>query len=71
MPFRGVADAEQLKVLTDVLNRHCNENHIFSQEERMEVGHLIMSLYTNDIADADSLSKALAAAVRHKSRKVG
>ena len=60
MPFRGVADAEQLKVLTDVLDGHCDENHIEDSDERQAIGKLIMMFYASGMTDADSLSQALA-----------
>lgn len=60
MPFSGVADSEQLNMLTALLNEHCRENGIVDEEERYEIGRVLMSFHASGITTAEALRSALA-----------
>ena len=60
MFFNGIADSEQLTILTMALDDHCRANGIDpSSKEREDVGRLIMSLFGNGAHSAEELMAAL------------
>jgi hypothetical protein len=64
MPFSGIVGDEQLAMLTKVLDDYCAAHGIEpSSPERLDVGHLIMSLYQKGIHIANELEAALAVSV--------
>lgn len=63
MPFSGVADSEQLKMLTDILDGYCQERDISSSSiERDDAGRLLMWLFGNGVVCPEALANSLGAA---------
>ena len=60
MPFRDIADPEQLAMLTAVLNDICDEAGIEpGSDEHEEAAYLVMRFYWAGYRTADQLSTAL------------
>ena len=61
MPFSGIADPDQLRVLTDALDTYCREAGI----ERGSAAHedaawLVVTLFSSGMSTVEELSSALA-----------
>ena len=62
MPFEGIANPEQLAVLTRVLDDHCRNIGLAEDHpEREALAHRVMALFNNGILDIEDLKQALAA----------
>ena len=60
MRFSGIADPEQLAVLTTVLNDICTAARIAPQSDaRDDIAALLLDLYQNGHSSADQLRAAL------------
>ena len=59
MPFSGLVDPEQLKLLTSVLDEYCAANNISDERERRGAGMLIISLFKSGIRNPDALREAI------------
>jgi hypothetical protein len=60
MPFSGIVDADQLSMLTKVLDDHCNAQGIYDDIDRDTVAERILFLFQAGVESADKLSAALA-----------
>ena len=60
MPFTGIADSEQLKLLTAVLDEYCTASGILDQPSRKEAATRVMSLFMQGVQNAEQLRIALA-----------
>jgi hypothetical protein len=61
MPFTGIANPDQLRILDQLLDEHCIERGITDPLERESAAGLIMSLFSSGATDLDALKTALAA----------
>jgi hypothetical protein len=62
LPFKGIANPEQLAVLTRVLDDHCRNIGLAEDHpERETLAHRVMALFNNGILDIEDLKQALAA----------
>jgi hypothetical protein len=60
MPFSGVADPDQLSVLTDALKNYCREAGIEPGTPAHEdAAWLVMTLFSSGMSTPDELSSAL------------
>lgn len=71
MPFSGIADSEQLTILTAVLKDHCRANGIDpASPECADIGRVLMALFNNGARSVEELKAALAAtSARNESRQ--
>ncbi|UVK47535.1 hypothetical protein BPNPMPFG_003321 [Mesorhizobium sp. AR07] len=53
MLFTGIADSEQLTILTKALNDHCLACGIANESEREMIAMLVMSLFNNGATSAE------------------
>jgi hypothetical protein len=61
LPFEGIANPEQLAVLTKMLDDHCrNIGLAEGHPEREALAHRVMALFNNGILDIEDLTQALA-----------
>ena len=59
MLFNGIADSEQLTILTKALNDHCVAFRITDESEREMIAMLVMSLFNNGATSAEELKARL------------
>jgi hypothetical protein len=70
MRFTGIANSQQLRTLTDVLDEYCLEHGISdSSEERAEASKRIYMLFENGLRRPAELKRALAVLSRNASRR--
>jgi hypothetical protein len=60
MRFTGIADPEQINVLSETLTTHCSLRGIVDPQERDAVAQRIMALWTNGVTTLEALLAALA-----------
>ena len=64
MPFSGIADAEQLCVLTQALDAYCREAGVApGTPAHDDAAWLVMTLFSSGISSAEELSSALSKAL--------
>jgi membrane peptidoglycan carboxypeptidase len=69
MPY-GIADSEQLAMLTTVLDGYCREAGLEPKTRaRDRAGRVLMALYCNGAATAQELAAALAVSLADESRR--
>ena len=60
MPFSGVADPDQLRVLTEALESYCREAGVEpGTKAHDDAARLVMSLFSTGASTAEELSSAL------------
>lgn len=59
MPFTGIANPEQLIVLSEVVDEFCRSRAIVDASEREYVGQLVLLLYQRGTASLDDLLAGL------------
>jgi ABC-type amino acid transport system permease subunit len=59
MLFNGIADSEQMAILTKALNDHCLAFGISDESEREMIAVLVMSLFNNGAISAEELKAGL------------
>jgi lysyl-tRNA synthetase class II len=59
MLINGIADSEQLTILTKALNDHCSAFGIADESEREMIAMLVMSLFNNGATSAEELKARL------------
>ncbi len=68
----GIADPDQLAILTKAVDEHCREAGIDpTSEERDAIAGLVMTLFSNGKSTAAELRSALLARSARKSRRYG
>jgi hypothetical protein len=72
MSFNGIADSEQLAMLTTVLDDYCQEAGLApGTHARDRAGRVLMALYCNGSTTAQELPAALVASLAGESRRYG
>ncbi|AZO09701.1 hypothetical protein EJ074_11765 [Mesorhizobium sp. M3A.F.Ca.ET.080.04.2.1] len=59
MSAYGVADADELAILTKALNDYCSKHRIVSADERERIAVKVMCLFKQGLIDPDLLSAEL------------
>lgn len=59
MPFRDIAEPEDLEMLQTAFDLHCTENGITSETERENVAFALLSLFGNGVTGLEDLLSAL------------
>ena len=63
MPFTKVAEADDLRMLTSVLDEYCRERGIANHsDKRKSIGYLLMSFFHDGAHTPEDLKAALRAA---------
>ncbi|MDW6025195.1 hypothetical protein SAZ10_25885 [Mesorhizobium sp. BAC0120] len=72
MPPTGIADSEQLRMLTAVLDDYCHEHGILDASEEWDVASKrVYTLFENGVRTPSELKNALAILRRGASRRLG
>ena len=59
MQFEGIADPEQLDVLSQALDQYCLAHDITRRDERYQIATLIIRLFGRGLVSADEIVPAL------------
>ena len=59
MPFSGVVDPDQLKMLTSILDEYCETRNIAGEQERNRVAVRILALFKDGAQNHDAIRAAL------------
>jgi hypothetical protein len=72
MPLTGIADSDQLRMLTDVLDQYCLEHDIPDpSEERARASRTIYTLFENGLQTPGEIKGALEVLSRAVCRRPG
>jgi hypothetical protein len=70
--FTGIADPDQLAVLTMAVDEHCREIGIDpASDERAEIAHLVMTLFRNGASTPQEFRSALIGYRQREARRFG
>ena len=59
MPFTGIANRSDMRVMTEALGIYCQEHRIMNQDDRDEVAETIVSLFFSGCTTTEALLEAL------------